>query len=622
MRSGTSFFDRTIYRKNLTHFWVLWVLYAGVMALMVPINIFVRCHDRYTGYTAEEMQAIHTFSCVYGLLGAHWSACLAMAAGTVIAMTVFGYLYNQRAAHAFHAMPLSRTTLFFSNYISGLTILLLPPLLAFCIGVITAVLSGVTALEYIFAWLLMYLVESFFFYTMAVFVGMLTGQLWLLPFFQIIFNVLYIGMRYIITSLMGIIGYGLSQSYANRRDSMLSPLVFMSDRIGMAYKENDILNQIGYEFRLVGFSYLGLYLLVGVLLLAGAFFLYRRRKIENTGDVLAFPQLRPMFRWGVSVCASFLSAILVDFFLGYIFRNPREEFVTILLVMMAGGCVFFFIAQMLLCKKVLVFERKRVAECGVVVFLVLLVTFGIRFDVMGIEKKIPDAEEIKKAKVSMYYGFELCGEEEIEEVRALHRQILDSRQEFLAYQSDSALSGEVSWVEIDYFLKDGGRMVRSYAIPASRVYQEDASSVVSRLYDMSMEPENYLRGMMGENYNDIKIRKVSMELYDEELNREEVILSEVQSRRLYRAYVRDIREGHIVLRTSDEETEQLCYVNYAVVEHILNEKTQDRDYIYLDLNTTCSYSIRALKEMGIVDEEWRLMTEAEYEQLCEDYYSK
>ena len=39
MRSGTSCFNSTLYRKTMGRFWPLWVLYGLMWALVIPINL-------------------------------------------------------------------------------------------------------------------------------------------------------------------------------------------------------------------------------------------------------------------------------------------------------------------------------------------------------------------------------------------------------------------------------------------------------------------------------------------------------------------------------------------------------------------------------------------------------
>lgn len=45
MQSKTSFFNRTIFRKCLTRYWPLWLGYAFVLFLMLPLPLLNRLND-------------------------------------------------------------------------------------------------------------------------------------------------------------------------------------------------------------------------------------------------------------------------------------------------------------------------------------------------------------------------------------------------------------------------------------------------------------------------------------------------------------------------------------------------------------------------------------------------
>ena len=196
MRSKTSYFNRTVFWKNITHFWPVWLIYTILLLCMVPLRLLVNSGISYEGYSAQEIKEIKMnnfmqilFSDGSGAL----IALLSLAIGIIVAMAVFYYLYNNRSSHLFHSLPLKRTELFISNFLSGFCMIVVPVLLAFIIGTVCCIMQGITSLQYLLAWALMLTGEGFFFYSMAIFVGMFTGQLLAMPVFTIILNVLYIG---------------------------------------------------------------------------------------------------------------------------------------------------------------------------------------------------------------------------------------------------------------------------------------------------------------------------------------------------------------------------------------------------------------------------------------------
>lgn len=623
MKSKRSCFNATIYKKNLIHLWPLWLVYTMALLLLVPAHIMVSCSYFYSGFTAEQLQYLKTCNYVFALfrgVGHEVIPFLAILPATAIAMSVFRYLFNDRSAQAYHAMPLSRRELFFSHYLAGLTILLVPVLLAFFCGVIITVLSGITSLEYLLAWGMIYGGECFFFYSMAVLMCMFTGQLWVVAFFQLIFNVLFIGVRYIVTSLMGTIGYGLSQSYANRQTSIFSPLMFMVNRIGLKYEKYYAGSMVNYEFEIVGLDELGIYLLVAILMTVVAYVLYRRRKIEMTGDVLSIWKTWPLFRWGVAVCGAFLCGMCAFWLLESMIHTPRSGFLVVLISVMVGAVICFFAAEMMLEKRLAVFQKKRVTEGIVCCVLCGMFVISIKCNAFGLETALPDEEDIKSAGVTMFYEVNLDTPEGIAAIRQIHQDIIDSKDEFLAYQSNYGMHDDVMWTEIDYTLTDGSRMVRSYAVPVSTVYLENQDSVASEIYGLSMDPENYLRGVLDPDYESIEIKNMSICLYTNELDMDTVELSDSQSRQLYQAYIRDIRQGHILLLTGDSAREKMYYMNSIDLEYTRSQTPREMQYACLELNTQCRDTVELLEKWGIVDQDHRLLTGLEYELISDEIY--
>ena len=115
MRSGTSFFNGTLYRKAFFRFWPIWAIYGAQLLLLIPLP-FLATALRRDGYRLSDLVYIPD-SLVFG-------AASALVAGVVCAMAVFSCLYSSRSACMMHALPVRREALFCSNYLAGLSFLL------------------------------------------------------------------------------------------------------------------------------------------------------------------------------------------------------------------------------------------------------------------------------------------------------------------------------------------------------------------------------------------------------------------------------------------------------------------------------------------------------------------
>ena len=51
MRSKTSYFNETVFWKNITHFWPVWLIYTILLLCMVPLRLLVNSGISYEGYS-------------------------------------------------------------------------------------------------------------------------------------------------------------------------------------------------------------------------------------------------------------------------------------------------------------------------------------------------------------------------------------------------------------------------------------------------------------------------------------------------------------------------------------------------------------------------------------------
>ena len=126
MRSVTSCFNSTLYRKTMARFWPMWALYSVLWLFICPLLLLNEYFDTLRYSTLEGAQTALTRMArelPQLLQPGVWLSCLA---GVLAAMAVFGYLYNNRSAAMIHGLPMRRDALFFTQYLAGLSFLLLP----------------------------------------------------------------------------------------------------------------------------------------------------------------------------------------------------------------------------------------------------------------------------------------------------------------------------------------------------------------------------------------------------------------------------------------------------------------------------------------------------------------
>lgn len=628
MQSRISFFNGTIFKKNISHYWPLWLVFLVYLICQIPINIFLGVSSVDTMSSSENILELKT-DAYFNALADSLIPIVCFAAGVIAAMAVFHYIFYARSAHAFHSFPVRREELFFTAYFSGFLFYTAPLLLSFLMGACVCALKGITALEYLLLWFLLMEGMCFFFYNMTILVGMFTGQFFAVPLLTLILNYLYVGCRYVVFTIMGMISYGLSGFYSMRLVSFLSPLYFMIGKV------NFTINWVGKKsvYLVNGSKYVAIYAGLGLIGGIVAFFMYRKRKMECISDILSIHLVKPIFRWVFAGGASMLFATVVCASLTV--RDAHIQFLLVLLLVLAMGVICFFLAEMLIQRKVRIWSRRRFFECGLYTLFMAVFLISLECDVFGMERRVPKISEIEKAQLYLYYPF--YGEEEadIEQICKFHRQIIDSKEEFEDYYAAGEQEKHVTgYVEIQYILKDGTPFVRNYEIPADEDYLKDKGSLVSEIREYACDMERYLKGNLCQNFEETEMKSVSLEVFDEELELETIPIEEKDWGLLFEALKADVLEGNILTdpREDYENADDTVYWNSLGIELYCAKGVRDYwDEIYTDgvktqnitsylsFNRDCSHILEILEKLNLVNEtDRRLMTGKEYQQISNE----
>ena len=117
MRSKTSFFNRTIFMKNILRFWPMWILYPGSPVFSLPVSLYLRTNpQRLHAANLAEAQLREVVTCVNWGTTANFVYIFVMA--IVLVLLIFSYLYSARSCNMMHALPVSRKELFVTGYLN------------------------------------------------------------------------------------------------------------------------------------------------------------------------------------------------------------------------------------------------------------------------------------------------------------------------------------------------------------------------------------------------------------------------------------------------------------------------------------------------------------------------
>lgn len=374
MRSKTSFFNGAVLRQTaFRRYWPVWAIYAILLTWGMIVALF---ND---SIVSSDMAAVQ-YAASNGSLSdiAYGSApVLAIFAGLVAALCCFGYLHNARATQFYHALPVGRAGLFFSQCAAGVLLLCIPILvcwLAMWVVLLVGGGAGMFAAQ-MFVWLGAMVFSHLFFFAFGVLIGMLTGNIIAHIVYYAVFNFLSVFISFMVSGLFHLYLYGYNGSVSHPAAMALSPLMqLMSSQHLPAY---------------------AIYCAVGVGLLALAVLLYRKRRLEVAGDVIALKPLRPVFIMGFAVCFSFLIVLFLGWTFG-LFSSFSETTMTISLIALA--IIGYYIARMLAYKTFRVFSNSWKGALGLLAGMLAL-TLSLQLDVTGFERRIPPAEELEYAAV-------------------------------------------------------------------------------------------------------------------------------------------------------------------------------------------------------------------------------
>ena len=455
MKSATSFFNATLFKKNLTRYWPIWVLYTVIWLYALPMRCImtVTRHRIWSDHTPAQLIADFAEGIPDLLEG--FGIGMAFVFGILAAMAVFSYLYNHRAATMIHTLPVRREGLFLTSYLSGLAFLLAPNVLVWLLTLgAEALCGGVAGLYTISLWLAGQSGMCLFFYSFAVFCAMFTGNLLALPAFYGIFNFLAALFMLLFDVIFEPFLYGYAGMTSNTENVVwwLTPVVRLADKLRWRIMDGSDL------YHLEGATELAVYALVGLAFAALALPIYRKRHIESAGDVVAIPILRPVFKCGVALC----SGLCFGYWLHAMFGlNIPFGLTGSLLLWTAIG---YFAAEMLLKKSFRVWNAWK--GCAAILALMAVGLFCLHTDAFGFVDRIPAANSVVSVTVEgmgsyphdegRNFDFTTENPRLIEKTIALHQGFVSQRK--TSYTGDH----EYIRLNVTYTLSNGATLRRHY----------------------------------------------------------------------------------------------------------------------------------------------------------------
>ncbi|MBQ3535071.1 MAG: ABC transporter permease [Clostridia bacterium] len=500
-------------RKDLTRFWPVWASYLVIWLLILPTPLIT---DQYHSTVSIDQVIVDIHrQIVYA--GGESALVLTAIYGCVAAFAVWSYLYQSRSASLFHALPVTRETLFCSHFTAGLSFLVIPNVFIAAVTYVCQAGLGYFDPTQILCWLAVVCLESLLFYSLGTLAAMCTGSLPAMPVLYGLINFAVVVCESLMMEFSSQLYWGVSSQPLKL--TFLSPAVHLAQASVYVYDNYPIMGSDGFYYSTESIRYynpeyltlLCVYALAAVALIVCSLLLYRRRATESAGDVIAFDFLKPIAKYGFA----FGCALVLGWLLDEVLFPSGTTVVTRIFCCCVGGAVGYITAAMLLKKSFRVFQPRKLA--GLLALWVALagIFVAIDNDAFGVESRVPRLGELTKVTVYSDYDLELTLPQDMDQMLAIHRSILERKEELENYNRSHSIPYEDSlycYVRINYYLEDGSTLRRSYDLnylpedllddshPAAKLSR--LMSDPQRLVDYYLPPEDATMVSMQLNIHD------------------------------------------------------------------------------------------------------------------------
>ncbi|MCL2819270.1 MAG: ABC transporter permease [Oscillospiraceae bacterium] len=392
-----TYFSGTLYKRNMIRFWPLAALcfLAAMLIFVLPEAASRRdpfvMTDIFASTIYEEKNIMSSLDLYVSLI--------AFPMSILTAIAVFGYLHNTKAAGFVSSLPVSRSGLYVTNWLSALTLMLAPLLVVGTIYGILLIGQPVSQGAFL-QWIGAILASHFIYLSIAVFCTFLTGNAIVQAFIYGLFNFICYALYLVGVMIMSMLVFG----YSGQLDSpgrpfvnWLTPPVALSNMINSMIPSSatPLYNYSGYETAnpVVPWT---LYLVFAALMILFGYLLYRRRHIESAGDILIHKPVKSILKYLIGLFAGVLMGIVVTFLIipNDNFYGRSSSFLVWLTLSIsffgALGCLF---TEMLIQKRLHVWKSAYKGIIGFVVAIAAIVTF-IRLDGSGFERRVPSPRDV------------------------------------------------------------------------------------------------------------------------------------------------------------------------------------------------------------------------------------
>ncbi|MBO5564859.1 MAG: hypothetical protein J5935_04515 [Lachnospiraceae bacterium] len=394
--------QKSISRRRLV-LWVLSCLYFFTAHILGTLMILVANRP---GTNPERMRKsmLDAFSTYLGTRYPIWFFVIIIAA--VLGIQGFAYLYDQRKVDFYENQPIARKDRFFTIYINGILIYVLPCLVSLALAIIILMVNG--------------------FFNMALLADILYGAIRVFILFLGIYhvsmiasfltgNVVMAGMMtaflLLVEPVTRLLLEALRSTFFKTYfadtfafDIMLNPVYnyIIPGQWGSSFFSRVIYeNRPGELLAHVASMRMGRDIVALVVIAATlfiAYLLYQKRRNEMSSVAIAFEGIKPVLKLVVGVLGALCCGMIIRSLFG--FTGGGATWFTVLIIILAGIVICCF-AEVIYDMNIHAMFR-HAWHIPVVVGLSLFLFFVFRLDLFGYDRKVPDASDIQSGALVLH----------------------------------------------------------------------------------------------------------------------------------------------------------------------------------------------------------------------------
>ncbi len=450
MLSKTLWFNRGIFIQNLRNVGWIGIVHVLVLFAAIPLQLVMM----YTKYTDDQWKYLPNWNNVFEISNV-FQGMVVFTIPVLLAIFLFRYMQVKRSADYIHSLPIRREALFYQHIAFGTLMLIVPILFTAVLTIVLCYALPWNNIHFSIVDIIIWAAETclmeLFVFSASVCMGILTGISVLQGALSYILLLFPAGISVLVLMNMKYVLFGFAADYY--LNANLEHIIPFFRFIELRTKPLTVAEVSGYLFLIVVFCALSLWL-------------YKKRHSEVANQALAFPLLRPVFKYGVAFCTMLVG--------GFYFGETQRQFAWIIFGYITFSLIGFFVAEMIIEKTWRVFHKWK----GYVYFAMAMLVIGVflHLDITGYEKRLPSLGDIQRVYFGeSAYEFEnnreqsnapleqsnqfLKTKSNIKNVYLFHQQLIHDRP------TTSLPSSETRQVAIGYELKNGEKMIRTYNIP-------------------------------------------------------------------------------------------------------------------------------------------------------------